>query len=326
MSLVIYHPNLALNLIKYGIEIPLKDNRSELVFNSLSDMFKIKPLDEAELKSFSKEDLKLAHSCDFVEKLFSNECEKEMIHAFELKDEKGHWNRYNPGLGENLNGLFFEILEQGYGTYYSCLQALKNQFCFYLGGGMHHAMKDEGRGFCLINDIVISIRKLQKEKRVQKALVIDLDAHKGDGTAEITFKDSSILTLSVHMKNSWPMDTGYTKSLVPSDIDIEVAEGEEENYLSKLQEGLSQVSYEEIDFVVVVDGADPYEKDELPSTSHLNLSLDQLLARDMLVFNLLRQKKIPQCWLMAGGYGGESHRVYTQFLVKALDLMGKDSL
>ena len=71
---------------------------------------------------------------------------------------------------------------------------------------MHHAQRAYGDGFCIVNDIVIAIRKLQAEGLVRTAWVIDIDAHKGDGTAAITLGDDSIITLSIHMAQGWPLD------------------------------------------------------------------------------------------------------------------------
>jgi acetoin utilization deacetylase AcuC-like enzyme len=183
-------------------------------------------------------------------------------------------------------------------------------------------MTFSGRGFCLVNDIVIGIRKLQKQNLIKTSWVIDIDAHKGCGTAQITQNDDSIQTLSIHMGDSWPLNGPRINEngeinpwFLPSDIDIPIFEGEENQYLSKLEVGLSQL-HGRPDLAIVVCGSDPYEKDELPSTSKMNLSLSHLLERDLLVYNFLKKLNIPQCYLMSGGYGRESHKVYSQFLEK----------
>jgi acetoin utilization deacetylase AcuC-like enzyme len=104
-------------------------------------------------------------------------------------------------------------------------------------------------------------------------------------------------------------------SFTASDIDIGVASGEEETYLDRLEKGLRQLNgYSRPDLTLVLSGADPYELDELESTANLKLSLSQLLARDQLIYSFLQKQRIPQACLMAGGYGPETWRVYTQFL------------
>jgi acetoin utilization deacetylase AcuC-like enzyme len=204
--------------------------------------------------------------------------------------------------------------------------ALKNGFCFYFGGGMHHAQKDYGNGFCLLNDIAIAIRKLQAEKVIKQAWIIDVDAHKGDGTAALTEGDDSVTTLSIHMAKGWPLDQEkydsggkLNPSFIPSDIDIPIDAGEEHLYVTRLKEGLRMLdSQPTADLAVVLAGADPYEKDELPSAKLLQLSLEQLQERDLLIYDFLQNKSIPTAYLMAGGYGESAWEVYTQFLEWAL--------
>jgi acetoin utilization deacetylase AcuC-like enzyme len=211
-------------------------------------------------------------------------------------------------------------------TVQCCRLALNNGFCFAFRGGMHHGQKDFGNGFCMLNDIVIAVRKLQAENRVTTVWVIDTDAHKGDGTAALTRGDESITTLSIHMGQSWPLDGdmydaagNLNPSFIDSDIDIPMAGGEDHLYVSRLQEGLNKLNNHPIpDLAVVVSGVDPFEKDELPSTSDLKLSFEQLMERDQLVYRFLKERGIPAAFLMAGGYGANSWQVYAQFLEWAL--------
>jgi acetoin utilization deacetylase AcuC-like enzyme len=207
-----------------------------------------------------------------------------------------------------------------------CRLALEKKFCFALAGGMHHGQKDFGKGFCMLNDIVIAIRKLQAENQVETVWVIDVDAHKGDGTAALTRGDSTITTLSIHMGDGWPLDEekydhagNLNPSFIDSDIDIPMARGEDHLYVPRMQEGIDQLEkFPKPDLAVVVSGADPFEKDELPSTGNLQLSLEQMMRRDQLVYNFLKQRGIPAAFLMAGGYGDSSWQVYAQFLEWAL--------
>jgi acetoin utilization deacetylase AcuC-like enzyme len=204
--------------------------------------------------------------------------------------------------------------------------AIDNGFCFSFTGGAHHAQRDFGKGFCMINDIVIAARKLQHEQKVNTVWVIDIDAHKGDGTAALTAGDNSIRTLSVHMAHGWPLDEPSiyddgtaNPSFIPSDIDIPVESGEEGFYLEKLEFGLNQLEEPgRADLAIVVCGADPYENDELPSAFPLKLSLEQMFERDKLVYRWLMERNIPSVFLMAGGYGEDVWRVYAQFLTWVL--------
>jgi len=174
---------------------------------------------------------------------------------------------------------------------------------------------------------VIAARKLQAENLVRRIWIIDVDAHKGDGTAALTAGDSTIRTLSIHMAAGWPLDgtpapednRGTNPVLIPSDIDIPIQPGEEAEYLPRLAKGLSQLAeFERAELAIVVCGADPYEKDELPSARYLNLSLAGMLQRDRLVYRFLKAHDLPGAYLMAGGYGEHAWRVYAQFLLWAL--------
>jgi acetoin utilization deacetylase AcuC-like enzyme len=275
----------------------------------------------------TREDLVRVHSADYVNRLFSDQLEAEIIRTFELIDADGHYHRYDPAkASQPLTALFDRILVRVAGTTQCCRTALEKGFCFYFGGGMHHAQKDYGAGFCIVNDLVIALRRLQAEGRIRTAWVIDVDAHKGDGTAAITAADDSIATLSIHMANGWPLDQPerdaagrLNLSFVPSTIDIPIEAGGERRYNEQLRAGLESLSaYPRPDLALVVCGADPYELDELPSTAGLRLTLEQLLARDRLVYSFLATRGIPGAWVMAGGYGRNSWRVYAQFLEWAL--------
>jgi acetoin utilization deacetylase AcuC-like enzyme len=308
---LLYHPELAPKLHEFGFDIPIGDDRSKLVFDKLKKTFS--NLTEEKITSIvssSNQDLLLAHHKDFINLLSEpNKGIHEVLRVY--------------GAEKEIDGFdydrFIESVRQQVGaTGFAMEKSLRSGFCFFLGGGMHHASSKQGDGFCLVNDIVIGIRKLQNIGKIKKALIIDIDAHKGDGAPEITFNDDTIFTLSIHMKEGWPYPNETPGCQIPNNIDIEIGSGEEGDYLTKLKEGLDSIKTSDYDLAVVVAGADPYEKDELLSTSLLNLSKEQMLARDIMVYKILEE--VPQTWLMAGGYGENSHEIYEQFLMKVLHL------
>lgn len=330
--MIIYDKKHKVNMSEFGIEIPVYDTRASKTFEKLKSHVilgqKINVWHVKKSKDkLTKTDLLRVHSKAYIDKLFSAELENEIIKTFELIDDQGEYYRYNQEKATMpLAGLFGRILKRAAGTYQCCMVALEKSFCFYCGGGMHHAQKDFGNGFCIINDIVIVIRRLQAESRIKSAWIIDVDAHKGDGTAALTEKDASITTLSIHMAHGWPLDEkkydangDLNPSFIPSDIDIPVARGEDHLYVAKLKDGLEKLEgFPTPEIAIVVSGADPYEKDDLPSASDLKLSLEQLKQRDLMVYNFLKKKDIPRAYLMAGGYGENSWKVYAQFLEWAL--------
>ena len=326
--MILYDPRQPHSLLEFGIEIPVMDSRASETFARLSSHPQLGSrrrawhIDMLQAR-ITREDLLRVHSADYVNRLFSDGLEAEITRTYELIDSGGNYHRFNPaGARLPLTALFERILRRAAGTIQCGRTALERGFCFYFGGGMHHAQKDGGAGFCLVNDLVIALRRLQSENRIRRAWVIDLDAHKGDGTAAITAGDESIFTLSIHMARGWPLDQPehgadgrLNPSFVPSTIDIPVESGEEPLYNRRLREGLEHLSgFDRPDMALVVCGADPYELDELPSTTGLRLSLEQLLERDQTVYTFLQKLAIPGAWVMAGGYGRNSWRVYTQFL------------
>ncbi|MBU1566153.1 MAG: histone deacetylase [Proteobacteria bacterium] len=327
--MILYDPRIPASLIEFGIQIPVRDSRSIKTLQALLDDDKLKSLQkhwhiDRIVETLTREDLLRVHSAEFVDRLYSTALEQEIISTFELIDAEGKYYRYAPETATRpLTDLFERILVKDAGTVQAARLALQHGFCFSFTGGAHHAQHGFGNGFCLINDIVIACRKLQFEKQVERAWIIDVDAHKGDGTAALTTGDDSIRTLSIHMASGWPLDGPVlladgqaNPSFVPSDIDIPIESGEEPYYLERLRTGLQQL--EEggaADLAIVVCGADPYEEDELPSAALLKLSLEQMMARDRMIYSWLQERKIPAVFLMAGGYGDEVWRVYAQFLL-----------
>ncbi len=330
--MILYNPNCMMPLLDFGILIPIQYDKQERVYRALK---------EGSLATFpetrwhripsctgiDREDLLRVHTPSYVDRLFSPNVKNETIRTFELVDSAGNYHRYDPTVAKRpLSDLFIRALAIVQGTYETCLTALDGGFAYFLGGGMHHAVPDYGSGFCLVNDLVISLRKLQAQGKIHRAWIIDVDAHKGDGTAVITYGDPTIRTLSIHMAHGWPLDTPeydvqgrYNPSYTPSDIDIGIEAGEEPQYVTKLKEGLHTLERFGLpDIALVVDGSDPYEKDELESTRSLALSEETLLERDLLIYRFLKERNIPSAWVMAGGYGKDSWKIYVNFLEKVL--------
>jgi len=330
--MILYDEHLNQGLIEFGIEIPVLNSRVVNTFHYLQTHKTLGPRinqwhEKKIVETITKDDILRVHSKRYVENLFSDKLEQELIKTFELIDEQGNYFRYNPDNATlPLTRLFDRTLTTVASTVQCCRIALEKDFCFAFRGGMHHAQYNFGAGFCPINDIVIAIRKLQAENLIQNTWVIDVDAHKGDGTAALTHGDESIITLSIHMARGWPLDGAkYDKagnlnpSFIPSNIDIPIAAGEDHLYVPKLQKGLHQLAdLSTPNLAVVVSGADPHEKDELPSTADMNLTLMQLLERDVLVYKFLKERSIPRAYVMAGGYGEHCWEVYARFLERAL--------
>ncbi len=334
--MILYDPAAAMRFPDYGILIPVLDSRAVNVVSAFRSRFSAdaeKFLTKGVTEKIGRTDVARVHDADFCARLFGGGAglEKELLRTYELIDKDGKPHRYEPGKAiRPLGALLDTILGQIAGTYQACRGALDSGFCYYLGGGMHHARADSGSGFCQLNDIMISAARLRAEGRARRVWVIDLDAHKGDGTAEIAARDPDTLTLSIHMADGWPLDPESLDAaraqgrgadqapFAPSDVEIPVARGEDGLYCAKLAEGLSRLeslsSGAKPDLAIVVDGADPYVHDGLASSADLALSLDQCVERDLLTLDFLRARGIPSAWIMAGGYGPRAWEPPAAFL------------
>jgi acetoin utilization deacetylase AcuC-like enzyme len=196
--------------------------------------------------------------------------------------------------------------------------ALEEKACVNLGGGFHHAFPEHGEGFCLIHDVAVAIKRLQKERKIGQALVVDCDVHQGNGTAAIFRKDPDVFTLSIHQANNYPT---WKPS---SDLDIDLEDGvSDAEYLGRLEEGLA-ASLAKIapDILFYVAGADPYAEDQLGG---LKLTLEGLLRRDRLVLSAARDRKIPVCVTLAGGYARnveDTVTIHANTVRAALEIFG----
>ncbi|MGH7701032.1 MAG: histone deacetylase family protein [Gemmatimonadales bacterium] len=173
--------------------------------------------------------------------------------------------------------------------------AVERGIAVHLGGGFHHAFPDHGEGFCLINDVAIAVRVLQRDGIVRRAAVVDLDVHHGNGTAAIFQSDPNVLTFSMHQERNYPAWKP------PSDLDVALEDGTgDAEYLALLETRLPEVlARHRPDLVFYLAGADPYRLDQLGG---LGLSIDGLRRRDALVFERARDAGAAVAACLAGGY------------------------
>lgn len=181
------------------------------------------------------------------------------------------------------------------GTLQAAKYAIQHGIAFNIAGGTHHAFSNRGEGFCLLNDIAISANQLLKLGLVKKVLVVDLDVHQGNGTAEIFQNNPFVFTFSMHCKNNYPLHKEV------SDLDIELLDGiDDKSYLKLLTENLPQIIDKvEPDFIFYQCGVDVLKTDKL---GKLGLTLNGCKERDRFVLNQAHQKSIPLMASMGGGY------------------------
>ena len=184
------------------------------------------------------------------------------------------------------------------GTVLAARLALEHGVACNTAGGSHHAHADGGAGFCVFNDVAVAIRVLQADGLIDRALVVDLDVHQGDGTARIFEADDSVVTYSVHAAENYPVRKAN------SDLDIALPDGvRDEAYLEMLRETLPHlISTAEPDIVLYNAGVDPHRDDKL---GRLSLSDGGLAARDHNVLSLMQSLGLPVACVIGGGYADD---------------------
>lgn len=199
--------------------------------------------------------------------------------------------------------------------------ALKDGVSINLGGGFHHAFPDHGEGFCMIHDVAVAIRRLQRDEYIRTAMTVDCDVHQGNGTAAIfagtrTVSEplpssgpallklgavmrgvhaGDVFTISLHQENNYPAWKP------PSSIDVDLPDGiTDDDYLAWLDNALSSALRRfKPDLICYIAGADPYREDQLGG---LALTIPGLMKRDELVFRVAQTRAIPVMVTYAGGY------------------------
>ena len=182
------------------------------------------------------------------------------------------------------------------GTVEAATMALETGVTINLAGGTHHAFPAHGEGFCVFNDVAVAIRALQRDRRIARAAIIDLDVHQGNGTHAIFAGDDSVFTFSMHGGRNYPFHK------VAGTLDVELADGTgDDDYLARLAAHLpGVVERSRPDLVVYLAGADAHEGDTL---GRLKLTFDGLARRDVMVLSACREIGVPVCLTIAGGYG-----------------------
>ncbi len=207
------------------------------------------------------------------------------------------------------------------GSILAAEQALKDGVAVNIGGGFHHAFPDHGEGFCMIHDVAVAIRRMQRDGKIRTAMTVDCDVHHGNGTAAIfagtrTLREplpssgptvpgkhplmrgahaGDVFTISLHQENNYPAQKP------PSSLDVDLPDGiTDDDYLAWLDNALSSgLRQFKPDLICYIAGADPYREDQLGG---LALTIEGLKKRDELVFRVARAKGIPVMVTYAGGY------------------------
>ena len=284
----------------------------------------------------SDEDVLLVHTRDYVHKLKTG--------TLSAREELQMEIPYSP----ELVRAFW--LAAG-GSIIAADYAIDDGIAITIGGGFHHAFPDHGEGFCMINDIAVAIRCMQRDGKIRTAMTVDCDVHQGNGTAAIfagsalsgyrvqpnfggvgaapeppgpahhgrVYKQSTdVFTISLHQENNYPAFKP------PSSLDLDLPDGlGDAEYLSCLGNAVSLgLSKFKPDLICYVAGADPYREDQLGG---LSLTIEGLKERDTLLFRMAKAERIPVMVTFAGGYAhklDDTVTIHSNTVVAAKEVFG----
>jgi len=236
----------------------------------------------AEPEPAAIEDLLLIHTEDYITRLRDGTLTPKEIRKLGLPWSESLVRRSLHAISGSINAT---------------RSAVETGIASNLAGGTHHAYPDRGEGYCVLNDVAVAIRVLQRERRVEKFLIVDLDVHQGDGTAFIFRNSPEVFTFSMHGAKNYPL---FKQK---STLDIELADGtSDEEYLATLNEALPRLLVHDPNIVFYLAGADPYKGDKL---GRLGLTIEGLRRRDTTVLEFARRNEIPIVTTMSGGYAAD---------------------
>jgi acetoin utilization deacetylase AcuC-like enzyme len=252
-------------------------------------------------QTIALEDVLRVHEQGYVKRLIEGTLSEDEILQMELPYSKALIDATLLGCG---------------GTLEAARLALRNGMACSIGGGFHHAHRGHGEGFCILHDVAIALARLLQDGEIERAMVIDLDVHDGNGTAAIfppagekqrgplrygvpsgSMMPSAegVFTLSMHQQNNYP---AYKP---PSSLDVPLADGTDDaEYLEALERALEAAfGHFRPQLISYIAGADPYMEDKLGG---LALTIDGLKQRDRMVFRTAQSAGAAVFSVYAGGY------------------------
>jgi len=240
----------------------------------------IVPSDVVAPDEVRREDLLLVHTAEYVEQVFTG--------ALTADTAKRLGFPWSPTLLRRAR-----LAVQG--TIDASRRALEDWISANLAGGTHHAFAERGEGYCTFHDVAVAIRVLQREGRIQRALVVDLDVHQGNGTASIFQHDASVFTFSMHGERNFPLRKER------SSLDVALVDGlDDAGYLAQLEQHLPGCfDAARANIVFYLAGVDIAAGDRF---GRLALTKAGIGARDRYVLETCRAQGVPVCIVLAGGY------------------------
>jgi acetoin utilization deacetylase AcuC-like enzyme len=281
---VVYSPRYHIDL---GLHV-FPTRKYRLLHDRLIADGVLRPSDLVEPSEAAWDDLARVHTREYLDRLESGSLTREEMAQLELP-----WSR------DMVDG--FRLMTGG--TILAATLAIaaspaeapeaRRRTVVHLGGGLHHAFRNHGEGFCPFNDVAVAVRVLQAHG-IDRVAIVDCDVHHGNGTAFIFESDERVFTFSIHQQHNYPM----WKPRGSLDIGLPDGAGDA-RYLNELERALPQVLAHRPQCVFYLAGADPYEDDLLGG---LRLTKDGLRRRDRMVMEAVAGAGLPLVVALAGGY------------------------
>ena len=280
---VSHHPDYTLPLPE-GHPFPMA--KYSIVYDELRERGFLQAGDIMLPEEISRQDLARVHTEDYLDRLFG-----DGLSAMEVRRLGVPWS------ARLLRRSRLAVA----GTVLALDAALNDGMAGNLAGGTHHAFADHGEGFCVLNDVAIAIRKAQADRRLQRALIIDLDVHQGNGTAAIFADDQRVFTFSMHGERNYPAQK------MRSTLDIGLPDGvTDDAYLQTLSSALPKLiesfSPEVVFYLAGVDvmAGDRYGRFQLTESG--------LRERERMVLDFASTQGLPLVITLAGGYASDAAR------------------
>jgi acetoin utilization deacetylase AcuC-like enzyme len=233
-----------------------------------------------------RETLELVHTVEYLDKLESSGLSPAEQRRLGLPWSEALWQR--------------SLLACG-GTLWAARNSLDSGLAANLAGGTHHAFADHAEGFCVLNDIAVAIMKLRRQARIERALIVDLDVHQGNGTAAIFEGVKEVFTFSMHGERNYP-----TRKM-RSDLDVGLSDGvDDADYLRALRGHLPGVlDRAQPGVAFYLAGVDVVAGDRY---GKLGLSEEGIRLRDRYVIESVRDRGVPLVIVLGGGYAASRER------------------
>ncbi len=321
---IVYHPSYDITF--FGVEKihPFDSSKYSKVATALVASGTLTNDDFHQPTEISDKDLRLVHTPEYLDNL--HHCASAMF----TKASGVPPLFIVPNCLIRWRALYPMRLATG-GTVEATQLALKNKWAINLSGGYHHAKTNDCDGFCIYNDAAVAAHKAINENNIKKILVIDLDAHQGNGNEAIfgtqeTFKDK-VDVFDMYGESIYPgtrerylIAKAYHKTWYDNPLSFEISN---EQYKQTLHNNLpTAIETTNPELIIYNAGSDIYEKDPL---GHMKVTKQGIIDRDAYVFGLAKKKNIPIVMILSGGYTSESAEIITDSIQNIFQIMKENN-